>query len=45
MGAENDQSGGLKKAVDLLAADSEAENMEIEDQDENGRASTEVALV
>lgn len=41
MGVKNDESRGLKRAMELLAADSEEEDDKMEDQDGNGRAGRE----
>ncbi|EDR01377.1 uncharacterized protein LACBIDRAFT_333280 [Laccaria bicolor S238N-H82] len=40
MGVKNDESCGLKRAMELLAADSEEEEDQMEDQDGNGNAGT-----
>ena len=41
MGAKNDESCDLKRAMELLAADSEEEDDQMEDQDGTGRAGHE----
>ena len=41
MGVKNDESRGLKRAMELLAADSEEEDDQMEDQDGTGRAGRE----
>ena len=45
MGVKNNESCGLKRAMELLAADSEEEDDQMEDQDGNGRAGREATPV
>ena len=45
MGVKNDESCGLKTAMELLAADSEEEDDQMEDQDGIGRAGSEATPV
>lgn len=45
MGVKNDESCGLKRAMELLAADSEEEEDQMEDQDGNGNAGSEATPV